>query len=91
VTSSAKNLTPHSLNKIKPGRRGKYNAKVVLQFIKDYFEKYDEAPTREEIAEGVGYAGPSGVAIILGRLVADGSIEMSPPRSPRNIRVLDKE
>jgi|TARA_R100001163_G_C5011366_1_gene157157 SOS-response transcriptional repressor LexA len=50
----------------------------VLRFIKEYEAKHNESPSYRNISEGLGYATPSAVFIIVERLVDKQFIEKRP-------------
>jgi repressor LexA len=62
----------------------------VLEFIKEYKERYENSPTYREIMEGVGLASTSTVSRHLKALEEEGLIERDEFR-PRSIRIVKEE
>ena len=62
----------------------------VLDWIRSYIRKHGVAPTRTELAHGLGLAEASSVTDHLKRLEAGGWIQVL-PHKPRSIRVLDMD
>ncbi len=61
---------------------------AVFGFIRDYWQEYGYAPTLDEIAEGVGLSGRSGVAYHLNRLQRQGRIWRSYGKI-RSVTIID--
>lgn len=72
----------------KPIKRGR--TAEIIQFIRDYHEEHNFAPTVREIARGVGLCSTSTAFGYLNRMTRDGLIT-SIPGTPRSIRVVEQK
>jgi repressor LexA len=61
----------------------------ILQFVKDFIDKYNYPPTREEIRAGCGLKSKSNVQYHLMKLQDSGQLELD-TRTARGIRVIEK-
>jgi SOS-response transcriptional repressor LexA len=70
-------------------QKGRVARDRIVTFIAAYWARYGWAPTRDDVAEGVGLASSSGLTTHIEQLVAAGRIRHI-PGSPRSLRVVER-